>query len=76
MPVVVLFDGIKLEMYFNDHAPPHIHVKYAEYEVVLTIQEAGVLAGFLPVKQLKQAQQYIIANQEKLLERWEQYAQK
>ena len=73
MPVIALFDGLKVEMYFNDHAPPHIHAKYAEYEVLVTIRESTVFAGHLPARQLKQVQQYVNDNQEKLLARWEQY---
>ncbi|MBD2754267.1 DUF4160 domain-containing protein [Spirosoma validum] len=75
MPVISLFDGIKLEMYFNDHAPPHVHAKYAEHEVLITIQEIRVYAGYLPAKQLKQVQQYVSTHQNKLLSRWEQYNQ-
>ena len=73
MPVIALFDGLKVEMYFNDHAPPHIHAKYAEYEVLVTIRKSTVFAGYLPAKQLKQVQQYVSNNKEKLVARWEQY---
>ncbi len=64
MQVITLFDGIKIEMYFNDHAPPHIHAKYAESEVLMTIREATVYAGHLPAKQLKQIYEYVNNNQE------------
>lgn len=73
MPVIFLLDGIRIEMYFNDHAPPHVHAKYAEHEVLITIREATVYAGYLPAKQLKQVQTYVNDNQEKLLTRWNQY---
>ncbi|GAB3640034.1 DUF4160 domain-containing protein [Spirosoma arcticum] len=73
MPVIALLDGLKIEMYFNDHAPPHIHAKHAEHEVLITIQEFAVFAGYLPARQLKQVQQYVTTNQEKLLARWKQY---
>ena len=73
MLVITLFDGIKIEMYFNDHAPPHIHAKYAEHEVLVTIEEVDIYAGSLPGKQLKQVQQYVHSNQEKILARWQQY---
>jgi hypothetical protein len=73
MPTIALFDGLKIEMYFDDHLPPHVHAKYAENEILVTIREAAVYAGYLPRKQLKQVQQYVSDNQEKLLERWQQY---
>jgi hypothetical protein len=73
MPVVAIFDGIKIELYFNDHAPPHVHAKYNEYEALITILETTVFAGYLPGKQLKMAKKYVTANRQKLLERWQQY---
>src|SRR4029077_4688113 len=32
MPRISRFYGIAIAMYYNDHAPPHFHVKYAEHE--------------------------------------------
>lgn len=28
MPTIAYFLGIAVRMYFNDHAPPHYHVRY------------------------------------------------
>ena len=30
MPTICAFYGILIKMYWNDHAPPHFHVDYAE----------------------------------------------
>ena len=30
MPTISMFYGILIRMYFNDHAPAHFHVQYAE----------------------------------------------
>ncbi len=35
-------------MYFDDHPPPHFHVKYAEYQAVIGIHTLGLIAGKLP----------------------------
>jgi hypothetical protein len=32
MPQISRFFGIAVLMYFNDHAPPHFHVAYGEFE--------------------------------------------
>ena len=32
MPEICRFYGIIIKMYFADHAPPHFHAEYAEYE--------------------------------------------
>jgi Domain of unknown function (DUF4160) len=31
MPGVNRFFGIVISMYFDDHAPPHFHIKYGEF---------------------------------------------
>ncbi len=31
MPELSRFLGIRIAMQYNDHAPPHFHVRYAEY---------------------------------------------
>lgn len=70
MPTVTLFDGIKLEMFANDHNPPHVHIKYAEYKCLLTIQSGTVYAGSMPVKQLRKASIYVENNRERLMDLW------
>ena len=44
MPEISSFLGIVIYMYYRDHAPPHFHAIYGEYEIVVEI-ESGV--GFL-----------------------------
>lgn len=70
MPTVTLFDGIKLEMFANDHNPPHVHVKYAEHKCLLTIQSATVCAGSMPIKQLRKASIYVENHRESLMNLW------
>ena len=37
MPVISRFLGIVISMYWNDHAPPHFHAAYAEFEITVEI---------------------------------------
>jgi hypothetical protein len=32
-------------MYFNDHAPPHFHAEYGEYEAIYVIDTLEILRG-------------------------------
>lgn len=48
MAIIAMFYGIIVSMYFFDnrrHKLPHIHVKYQDDEVVLSIPEGEVLEG-------------------------------
>jgi Domain of unknown function (DUF4160) len=38
MPTISAFYGILIQMFWSDHAPPHFHALYAEYEAVVDIQ--------------------------------------
>jgi len=37
MPTINEFNGIKINIYSDDHRPPHIHAIYNEYEVLIEI---------------------------------------
>ena len=48
MPRICEFFGITIFMYFNDHAPPHFHAEYGEFEALYTVDTIEVLRGGLP----------------------------
>ena len=52
MPTISRFLGIVIAMYWDDHAPPHFHAKYGEYEVTVNIN-TGVVEGKFPKRALK-----------------------
>ena len=52
MPTISRFYGIAIGMFFDEHAPPHFHAKYAEYEASIDIRNFSLLRGKLPPKAL------------------------
>ena len=44
MPELSRFLGIVIYMYYREHAPPHFHAEYAEFEITVEIATG---AGFL-----------------------------
>jgi hypothetical protein len=48
VPELCRFYGIVIKMYFGDHAPPHFHAEYSEFEAVIAIHSGAVLGGRLP----------------------------
>jgi len=74
MPVISMFYGIIIRMYFLDdqhHSAPHIHARYAEFEASMRIADGEVLAGELPRKQLRLVQAWIELRRDELLADWE-----
>lgn len=69
MPVISEFFGIIIMMYYNDHAPPHFHAKYGDFEALIQISPLGVLRGKLPPRALS----FVMAaiHEKDLLKDWE-----
>ena len=58
-------------MFFDEHGPPHFHVKYAGYEASIDIRSFAVLRGKLPPKALALVVEWASLHQEELMENWE-----
>ncbi|SHL70938.1 protein of unknown function [Nitrosospira sp. Nsp11] len=43
MPIISTFYGIIIRMYWDDHAPPHFHARYAAQQIVIDIRTLGIL---------------------------------
>ena len=56
-------------MYWDDHAPPHFHAKYAEYEITVNIY-SGVVEGRFPKRALQHVLEWHELHQEELIENW------
>ena len=50
MPRICEFYGIAIYMYFGDHAPPHFHAIYGNYEAEVSIRSNRLVEGALPVR--------------------------
>jgi hypothetical protein len=74
MPVISMFYGIIVSMYFADntrHKMPHIHVKYQESEIVLALPTGDTLEGSIPTNRLKLVQAWIEIHRDELMADWE-----
>jgi len=71
MPEVSRFLGIVISMYFDDHNPPHFHVRYNEYRAVVDVQTLNVLGGSLPARVRGLVEEWAELHQGELLSMWE-----
>lgn len=51
--------GIDIEMYFDDHAPPHFHARYGGHEALIVIATGDVYAGSLPGRALRLVREWL-----------------
>ena len=70
MPTISTFYGILIRMFFNNHAPPHFHARYGEFEATIDIGALTVLQGQLPRRALNLVQEWAMIHREELLEDW------
>ena len=71
MPTYFSFYGIKIQLFHDDHAPPHFHAVAAEYELVVAIKSLEVMQGSMPTKKRKQVLAWAKLHQDVLLKLWE-----
>jgi hypothetical protein len=71
MPTISRFYGILIQMYFGDHAPPHFHALYAEFEALVEIQTLEVLRGELPRRAMALVVEWAQQHRDELMEDWE-----
>jgi Domain of unknown function (DUF4160) len=50
--------GAATTMFYNDHAPPHFHARYGEFEATIEIGTLSVIEGQLPRRALSLAQEW------------------
>lgn len=72
MPELSRFFGLIIKMIFMDdgqHNKPHVHVYYGDYRASIGI-DGELLAGSLPMKQMKLVQAWIILHEDELYAAW------
>ena len=52
MPEICRFFGIIIMMFADDHNPPHFHIRYGDYEAIITIDK-GIVKREIPRNELK-----------------------
>lgn len=74
MPVISMFYGIIVMMYYFDnrkHHQPHIHVEYGDEEAVISIPDGNVIEGSIRTAKLRLVQAWIEIHQADLMLDWE-----
>jgi hypothetical protein len=74
MPVISMFYGLIVSMYFLDnrqHKSPHIHVKYQDDEAVFRIPDGKILSGSIPAAKNKLVVAWIELHKDELMADWQ-----
>ena len=71
MPRISQFLGIIISMYYDDHAPPHFHVTYAEYRAKVDIGTLELQDGQLPRRVFPLVLEWAALHRSELWADWE-----
>ncbi len=71
MPTISRFYGILIQMYYDDHNPPHFHVVYSDSKALIGIHDFRVLEGDLPPRALGLVTEWARIHRHELLEDWD-----
>ncbi|MDP2974590.1 MAG: DUF4160 domain-containing protein [Anaerolineales bacterium] len=71
MPRIAEFFGIVISMFYKDHAPPHFHAVYNQYEATIRIDPVRILEGSLPRRVQSLVFEWAALYQEELRQDWE-----
>ena len=70
MPEISRFFGIVVRMYYDDHPPPHFHVRYGEQKALIAIEPLAVLEGRLSPRVLGLVTEWAALHSRELMENW------
>lgn len=71
MPEISRFFGIRILMFYNDHAPPHFHAEYGGERVSLEILSLAVIQGHIQRRALGMVVEWARGRQRELEDDWE-----
>lgn len=72
MPELTRFYGVVIKLVYQDneqHHKPHIHVYYGEHRASVGV-DGELLAGSLPVKQLRLVQAWLYLHEDEVYAAW------
>jgi len=71
MPEISRFFGMVIAMYYNDHAPPHFHVRYGRQKGIIGIDPITLVAGRLSPKARALVLEWAALHQGELMADWQ-----
>ncbi len=71
MPEVSRFFGIVITMYYNDHDPPHFHIRYGGRKALVGIESLSIIRGEATPRVRGIVVEWASLHQEELRQNWE-----
>jgi hypothetical protein len=73
MPTIAAIGPVKVQMFYGDHNPPHVHVYGGGHTALIRIEDCEFLSGSLPPRLRRRVCAWIDGHRDKLMTLWSQY---
>jgi hypothetical protein len=70
LPTIAYFLGISVRMFFNDHDPPHFHVRYQQFRARVRIADGEIIDGRLPPTAARLVKEWTSLRRQALMQNW------
>ena len=71
VPEISRFFGIRISMFYDEHAPPHFHARYGDESASIEIESLAIVAGSLPGRVLGLVVEWGSAHRAELWADWD-----
>ena len=71
MPTIAWFYGIAIQMFYNDHSPPHLHARYGRAKAVINLSNGEVIGGELPPVATRLVREWVLSRRAELEDNWQ-----
>ena len=71
MPELSRFFGIIVSMNYNEHAPPHFHIRYGQFKAMMRIKDLSLMEGNFPPRAMGLVVEWALLHRDELQKSWE-----
>ena len=73
MPTLIKLGKLKIQIFADDHNPPHFHVVTPDHEALIRIEDLGIHRGSMDRRSLETALAWARQNKEVLENGWKRF---
>lgn len=70
MPTIYAIGGLKIQVFADDHFPPHFHIVGPDFEVLVAMSDLSILKGGRYHRELRDAMDWARQNSNVLQKEW------
>lgn len=70
MPTIIKVGGLKVQVFADDHFPPHFHIVGPDFEVLVAMSSFSILRGGSYHREVQEAMDWAKLNSDVLWKEW------